>query len=415
MKTYFIETFGCQMNVADSQLVESLLLQRGFVKADIPEFADLIIVNTCSVREKAENRALARIEEYSNKKKRQSSIWVMGCMAQRLGNRLKEINPQIDNVIGAIDVEFIAENIDKYLHENHVSEQNLLKNGVSVFLPVMRGCNNFCTYCIVPYVRGREHSIPMNELVETAKKMVDSGAVEITLLGQNVNSYDDNGIKFYKLVEEIHKIEGLKRIRFTTSHPKDLSEELINVIADLPKVCNHIHLPVQAGSDRILKLMNRKYTSADYLRLIDKIRNKIPDVDLTTDVMVGFPSETDKDYKATIELMKKVEFTTAFMFAFSPREGTKAATYDTQVDKKIKSERLAELVNIQTEITKKHFLKMVGKTIEVLFTARQDRKDKMWMGQDYGTKRVLYDSSENLSGKLVKLKVKKSTGMTLVC
>ena len=262
MLSVYIETFGCQMNVADSTLVEELLLERGYSPVKNPPEADLIIVNTCSVRERAENRAMARIGEFARIKKGNQQLWVIGCMAQRLGDTLKTEIPAIDRIIGAENLEYIANDIDTFLARSSqpCSVKQLKADGVSAFLPIMRGCDNYCAYCVVPYVRGREHSIPAKLLCDDAKRMIAKGVREITLLRQNVNSYRDNDTDFADLIMLLHEIDGLMRIRFTTSHPKDIGDKLIQTITTLPKVCKHIHLPVQSGSSKILGLMNRKYT-----------------------------------------------------------------------------------------------------------------------------------------------------------
>lgn len=406
------------MNVADSEMLAEALSTRGYALTSSFKDADLLVINTCSVRERAEKRALARITEYSRLKEKAGKrqvIWVVGCMAERLGERLKELVPGIDRIIGATKMEHIANNIDDYLEDS--STFYTKKKGaspVSCFLPIMRGCDNYCAYCIVPFVRGREHSVAMDILKIKTGEIVEKGTREIVLLGQNVNSYRDGGSDFPDLIRKLHYVDGLERIRFTTSHPKDLSEKLINTIAELPKVCKHIHLPVQSGSTRILGLMNRKYTREDYLRLIERIRTAVPEADITTDVMTGFPTETDRDFEQTVSLFKDVRFTTAFMFAFSIREGTAAGKMDGQIPQNVKKERLNRLVEIQTEITKKHYEEMTGRTVSALFCRRQDRGDRFWMGQDYGSKRVLLNCDEDMAGMILNVKIVKSTGMTLI-
>ncbi len=412
----FLETFGCQMNVADSDMLADLLAERGYRQTDSAGDADLIIVNTCSVRERAENRAKVRITQYARMKKPSQQLWVVGCMAQRLGDTLQQEIPGIDRVIGAEKLEYIANDIDTLLAERIGTEAypDAPGRGIAAFLSIMRGCDNYCAYCIVPYVRGREHSIPAGRLKKQAEEMVAHGTREITLLGQNVNSYRDDSRDFADLIHILHDIDGLKRLRFTTSHPRDLSDKLIRTMAELPGVCNHIHLPVQSGSTRILTKMNRKYTREHYLERIELLRQQIPDVDITTDVMVGFPGETENDYRHTLSLFEQVRFTAAFMFSYSVRPGTKAAAMDNQVPEKVRKERLKGLVDLQTEITRDAYRAMVGRTAEVLFTGRQDRKDRAWMGQDYGCKRILLSCREDIAGMILKVNIIKSTGMTLI-
>lgn len=416
MLKVFFKTLGCQMNVSDSSMVENLLRERGYLPSETVKDADLVIVNTCSVRERAETRAKALLNEYAAIKKKRAQLWVVGCMAQRLGRKLIEEIPSIDRVIGAKDLEYIASDIDTFLAKRMESPINTesYKSEPSVFLPVMRGCDNYCAYCIVPYVRGHEHSISKNEILEKTRKLVDGGTCEISLLGQNVNSYHDNDSDFADLLYALNEIDGLKRIRFTTSHPKDISGKLIQTISDLPKVCNHIHLPVQSGSSSVLNNMNRKYTRGHYLEKIEKIKTILPDIDITTDVMVGFPGETDDDFQETLSLFREVRYTTAFMFAFSIRTGTKAATMSDQVPNEIKKERLNTLIKLQTEITKDHYQAMVGKTVEVLFTLQQERRDRGWLGQDFGCKRVLLSCTDPVAGMIFKVNIIRSSGMTLI-
>ncbi len=417
-----IETFGCQMNVADSENLADLLAIRGFTETSKNDEADLIIVNTCSVREKAESRAKARLREHGARKKKGALLWVIGCMAQNIGEALKKEIPGLNRVIGAPDLEYISFDIDSYLADLNIDEdddddeqiQQVRELSISRFIPIMRGCNNFCSYCIVPHVRGREHSIEALKLSNEIKKMAKNGVKEITLLGQNVNSYNDGDLNFPGLIRYIHNIKGIERVRFTTSHPKDMGVELIETIRDLPKLCTHIHLPVQSGSSEILDKMNRKYTREDYLEKIEIIKNLIPEADITTDAMVGFPGETDEQFQETLSLFQQVRYTTAYMFAYSVRTGTAAEKYEDQVSTEIKKERLKKLIDIQTEITKEKYASMVGKEGEALFTRRQDKNNHEWIGQDFGFKRVLLDSEDDLYGKITPFRVKSSTGMTLV-
>lgn len=416
MAFVYFQTFGCQMNVADSDDLKRKLIGRGFMETDSIHDADLVVVNTCSVREHAELRAKARIAEFAKIKKSHARLWVTGCMAQRLGDMLKKEITGIDLVIGAKRIDDIDSLLDSHLpiastqHSTPVFETSL----TSDFIPVMRGCNNYCAYCIVPYVRGNEISIPLVKIIDSIKKRVDEGIKEISLLGQNVNSYNDNGTDFSGLLEQVAAIDGLMRVRFTTSHPKDCSEKLIRTIADTPKLCHHIHLPVQAGSDSVLSAMNRKYSSSDYLKMADFIKKTIPDVDITTDILVGFPGETEKDFEATLDLVKRARFTTAFMFAYSVREGTAAAKLSDSVPKEEKLARLNQLIELQTNITKDLYTSMIGKTIDVLISGRQDKRDRLWMGLDNGCKRVLIACDKMETGTILNTVVLKSSGMTLI-
>jgi len=408
------------MNTADSDTIHQLLSQRGFVLNDSHINSDLIVVNTCSVREAAEKRARARISEFANGKKNHQGqkLWVTGCMAERLGDALILDIPGIDLIIGAKQMERIDDVVEsqfpKCQDDDNPSASIFQKTTVTDFVPIMRGCDNYCAYCVVPYVRGREMSVPYDTIESTVKQKVDAGIKEITFLGQNVNSYSHDGIDFPELLSRMASISGLERIRFTTSHPKDCTERLVDVMASSPKIATHFHLPFQAGADRVLSLMNRKYTSSHYRKLIDMIKKRIPDVDLTADILVGFPSETDAEFRETLSLVKDVRFTTAFMFAYSPREGTAAAAMPEEISKAEKMARLAELIALQTEITREIYEKTVGREFEVLITDRQQKRDMAWMGQDRGCKRVLISCENAVAGMIFNVRAVRSSGMTLI-
>jgi tRNA-2-methylthio-N6-dimethylallyladenosine synthase len=416
MPLFFFQTFGCQMNIADSDDLRRELQCRGYSETSDVHLADLLIVNTCSVRENAESRAKARIQEFGRIKKKGANLWVIGCMAQRLGDKLKDEIKSVDKVIGARQIEALSANLDQYLpsfsdsglHDEH-------HGSPGDFIAVMRGCENYCTYCIVPHVRGPEISIPAQEIVSKVSDRVKDGISEFTLLGQNVNSYRDNETDFADLLKMVASIDGVRRVRFTTSHPKDCSEKLIKTIAAIPSLCKHIHLPVQAGSNRILNLMNRKYTVDHYLGLIEMIRNNIPDADITSDIMVGFPGETEQDFEDTLRLVEKVRYTTAFMFAYSAREGTAAASMTDTVPEKVKLSRLKSLIDLQTSITKKIYDETVGRELEVMISGRQEKREKLWMGMDVGFKKVLLACDDVQAGMILKVRAVRSSGMTLIC
>ncbi|MFP4164993.1 MAG: tRNA (N6-isopentenyl adenosine(37)-C2)-methylthiotransferase MiaB [Chitinispirillaceae bacterium] len=414
MPSVFFQTFGCQMNVADSDSIHSLLSQRGFVLTDSPHKADLIVVNTCSVRENAEKRARARIAEFAGiKQRRKGKLWVIGCMAERLGDTLRVQIPGVDQVIGARQMERIEEVVDSLVPSGGQSGV-FQRSTVTDFVPVMRGCDNYCAYCIVPYVRGSEMSIPYEIIERDVKKKVSAGVKEITFLGQNVNSYNCDGMDFPDLLARVAGVDGLERIRFTTSHPKDCTQKLIDTVASNHKFCSHIHLPVQAGSDRILSCMNRKYDSDHYRRLLEMIRARIPHADITTDIMVGFPTESEAEFRDTLELVKEARYTTAFMFAYSPREGTAAASMREEISEERKQARLRELIELQTQITRDIYASAVGKELEVFISGRQEKRDRAWMGQDHGCKRVLLACSDIEAGTILKVKAVQSSGMTLI-
>ena len=411
-----IETFGCQMNVADSEMLEELLFARGFEHCKSDKDADLIVVNTCSVRAKAENRAKARLREYAAHKKKGAQLWVVGCMAENIGDELKKEIPKLDRVIGAPDMEYLSFNIDGYLKTLSTEDANEASHtsGISRFLPIMRGCDNYCSYCIVPFVRGREHSVKSGNIYKQILEMAETGTKEITLLGQNVNSYNDNGMNLTELIHYLHDIPKIERIRFTTSHPKDMSDDLIQTVKELPKLATHIHLPVQSGSTEVLKRMNRKYTIDHYMTRIDLIKKLLPNADITTDVMVGFPGESDAEFEETLNLFKKVNYTTAYMFGYSVRKGTAAEKYENQIPLDIIKARLQTLVDLQNEITKKRYFEMIGTEGEALFTRRQTKGKREWVGQDYGFKRVVLEDNEDLYGKIIRYRVASATGRTLI-
>jgi tRNA-2-methylthio-N6-dimethylallyladenosine synthase len=420
MPSVFFQTFGCQMNVADSDALLRALGARGYALVSVPEEADLIVVNTCSVREHAEVRAQQRIAEYAAIKKKRpgARLWVVGCMAERLGEKLKEKNRGIDAVIGAPELADADAVVLRYIdkEENAAAENRVHPApGVSEFVPVMRGCDNYCAYCVVPFVRGRETSVPADSVERDVRKRVERGVREVTLLGQNVNSYNDQGIDFPDLLGRIAAIDGVSRVRFTTSHPKDLSEKLVRAIAETPKICRHIHLPVQSGSDRVLSLMNRRYSAAHYLSLVKMLRTILPDADITTDLLVGFPSETDADFAETLRLVEQVRFTTAFMFAYSAREGTAAARRGDDVPRTTKIARLNRLIKLQTEITRSVYEAMVGRTLAMMVYGRLEKRGSEFLkGQDAGCRRVLLPCADVKAGTILPVRAVRSSGMTLI-
>lgn len=404
------------MNVADSNSVEAAFLRRGFLLAQTPECADLIIVNTCSVREHAEQRAKARITEFCSIRKPGASIWVIGCMAERLGEELRREITGIDRVVGARSIDRIEELIDLEYSGCTVEPLGHWANkGVCDFVSVMRGCDNYCAYCIVPYVRGHEQSISKETIIDEIGRKAKHGVKEVTLLGQNVNSYRDGAMDFADLLAEVAQVEGIERIRFTTSHPKDCSEKLIRTIAHEHKCCRHIHLPFQAGSDAVLRSMKRGYTSGQYRERIAMIRSFLPDADITTDIMVGFPGETDEMFDDTLALVEEVRFTTAFMFAYSVREGTTAAKLGDTVSHADKQARLRRLIDLQTAVTKEIYAGMTGRTVELLISGRQEKRQRMWMGLDRGCKRALIACDDVQAGTILQAAVLETSGMTLIC
>jgi tRNA-2-methylthio-N6-dimethylallyladenosine synthase len=417
MPSVYFQTFGCQMNVADSDALRRALAARGYAPVGAPDGADLIVVNTCSVRERAEARARARIAELAaiKKRRRGARLWVIGCMAERLGPKLRECIPGVDAVIGATlltDAEAVA---GRYIDESDHGVPAPVAPAVSEFVPVTRGCDNYCSYCIVPYVRGREQSIPASDVLGYIEARVAAGVREVTLLGQNVNSYCDGGTDFPELLARVAQINGLRRVRFTTSHPKDCTEKLVRAMAASPVICRHLHLPVQSGSDRVLSLMNRTYTADHYRSIVAMARSLVPGIDITTDLLVGFPSETESEFEATLALVREVRFTTAFMFAYSVREGTAAARLEDDVPRAAKIGRLDRLVRLQTAITRERYEAAVGGEREVMVYDRVIKNNGEFLrAQDHGCKRVLVACTDVPAGTILTVRTIRSSGMTLI-
>mgnify|MGYP001164586931 CR=1 FL=1 len=380
MKIY-LQTFGCHMNKYDSEVMKSLLLKEGYKFTDNWQEADVILVNTCSVRQHAEDRVysyLGKLGEYKKMEKPNLIIGICGCMAQKEGMNLWERIPYLNLVCGTYSIPKINEllrdllktpdkgwragrwiDTSEAIHNFPPPVYEARDSKISAWVAIMKGCNNYCSYCVVPYLRGREISWPLEEIENEVKELAHKGIKEVTLLGQNVNSYKDQRLKtkdqsdFAYLLERINNIDGIERIRFMTSHPKDMSPVTIEAVRDLPKVCKHIHLALQSGSDRILKLMNRKYTRNQYQELVDRIRQTVPDVSITTDIMVGFPTESEEDFLDTYNLFKEMEFDASYLFKYSPRPGTKATEMEDNVAEEIKKERLNKLLSMQKRIARK--------------------------------------------------------------
>ncbi len=415
-------TYGCQMNVADSERMVGLLEKIGYTLTDDADRADLILINTCCVRATAEDKIFGQIGRFKSLKREKPALilGVAGCMAQKEGENLIKRAPHIDFVLGtgqSSEVARVVQSIElerkHFVDVSNVSGQESgirgqgfpLRGGqVSTFVPIMYGCNNFCTYCIVPYVRGRERSRKPEEIFAEVKQATAEGFKEITLLGQNVNSYA-GGMTFAELLTAVDKIHGVERLRFMTSHPKDLSAELIAAIAGGKHICEHIHLPVQYGSDKILRRMNRVYTVEKYLRLVEKIRAALPTVSLTTDLIVGFPGETDEDFQETLDFLRAVEFDAAFTFIYSKRSGTPAATFENQIDDVTKHRRLEELMRVQNEISLAKNLALENSTVEVLVEGASKTDDKIFTGRTRSNKLVLFAHGDERAGDLVNVKI----------
>ncbi len=423
-KSYYIDTYGCQMNAHDSESLAGILEIMGYVPAQAREEADIIVFNTCCVRENAENRIKGNIGAVKPlKEKRPDLITVVcGCMTQQPGaaQSLKKTFSFIDIVMGSGCVHKLPELLLEVLSGRRtapllsgpneaITEHTPVKRvrKESAYINIMYGCNNFCSYCIVPYVRGRERSRRSEDILEEARALAGDGCLEIVLLGQNVNSYgkDSGEISFAQLLRRLDKIDGIKRISFMTSHPKDLSEELIEAMAQCEHVSNQLHLPVQSGSDRILRLMNRKYTRAHYMDLVRSIREHIPDIGLSTDLIVGFPGETDEDFEDTLSLCREIGFASAFTFIYSKRSGTPAASMPEQVPLKIKRERIMKLIEVVEEGALRVSQNYLGKEYEVLVESLSRRSGSMLSGRTSCGRTVTFKGEPSLIGSFANVKI----------
>lgn len=461
--TYFFETYGCEMNIAESAAVEQLLIARGWKQAASAQVADLAIINTCSVRGSAEERIEGRLGWFNGLKAVRSckigaktklldqaveyvkdgpkplTLVVMGCMAERMLNEFHIKFPFVDYVVGTYAKHHFGEIItaieegrkpfevddsEKY----QFAEVSAEPGAFSTFVPIMHGCNNFCTYCIVPYVRGREVSRPVNEILKELDILNSYGVREITLIGQNVNSYhgvagdssisvpDAENVTFAQLLQlianHLKKTQSkIEWVRFMSSHPKDFTDDVIDVIAKNPVICHHIHLPVQHGSTAVLKKMNRVYTREQYLQLVQKIKNKIPDVSLTTDIMMGFPTETEEDVELTLDLMRQVKYESAMMYFYNPREGTPAAKME-QLPESVRKERLQRVIDLQLEHTHEQMSKRIGMEVKVLAeSVSRDDKNEL-LGQTQQHEKVAFLADKSLIGNFVNVKITSLNGNT---
>jgi tRNA-2-methylthio-N6-dimethylallyladenosine synthase len=432
---YFITTFGCQMNVHDSEILAGILTSMGYSQASVVEEADLILFNTCCVRENAENRTYGNIGILKALKKTKPSliIGVCGCMVQQPSevDKIKRSYPYVDLVFGTHNLHQLPELIHKVQSSGlRVIEvwdtDGAIYEGLPVrrdepfkaWVTIMYGCNNFCAYCIVPYVRGRERSRRPEQIIAEIGELVQDGVTEITLLGQNVNSYGKDLAEpqwnFARLLREIAQHTDIKRIRFQTSHPKDLSDELIETIAVEPKVCRHLHLPVQAGSTKVLQLMNRQYTREQYQELVAKIRNRIPGIAITTDIIVGFPGELEEDFQATLDLVTQVRYDGAFTFIYSPRIGTPAATMADPVPEAEKKQHLAKLIETQNTVSLEKNRAFIGTLSEVMVEGPSERNPDIWSGRNSQYKLVHFKPIPRLKpGELVGVLITAATTFTL--
>ena len=427
-KTYWVETYGCQMNVSDSELMEGVLASGGFTRVAAPEEADVILVNTCAIREHAEQRVLGRVAELNRVKRSRPGtlIGVCGCMAQRLGSRLIEKAEYVDMVIGPDAYRSLPQLIDEAARngdsvvdvdlkpsENYEGLEMRRKSRVSAWIPIQRGCNYRCTFCIVPYTRGSEKNREPGAILAEIRALADDGVSEFTLLGQTVNSYRHDDWDFTRLLRAIARLAGVRRLRYTSPHPNDLTRELVEVMAEEDAVCPQMHLPVQSGSDSVLKRMVRRYTREEYLAKVDMLRELIPHIALSTDIIVGFPGESDEDFEETLSLVRAVRYDDAFTFRYSPREGTPSTRMDEGwfVPDHVAQGRLETLITLVREIAAEKNLAEVGTTVEVL-VEKKARRGELMQARTASNKVVLVPGPEDWIGRYMRVALTGTSGAT---
>lgn len=429
----YIETYGCQMNFADSDVLAAILSPR-YERTDDYKQADLILMNTCSIRDHAEQRVLNRLREFAAMKKRRAGLYIgiVGCMAERMKEELLEEALKVDLVVGPDAYRSLPALLDRLEAEGEkgldvelskeetyhdIIPLRAAENKVSAFVSIMRGCQNFCTYCVVPYTRGVERSRPADSIVEEARRLFGEGYREVTLLGQNVNSYRYDDISFARLMAAVAGVNPLLRVRFATSHPKDLSDELLEVMAAYPNICHAIHLPVQSGSTSMLKRMNRKYTREHYLQRVAAIRRFLPDASLSTDIIAGFCGETEAEHQETLSLMREVGYDSAFMFKYSDRPGTFAHRhYQDDIPEEEKTRRLNEIIALQNELSLACNQPYIGRTVEVLVEGVSEKRGRQYIGRNSQNKVVLFEPTEAVvhPGDYVQVRVTRCSAVTLL-
>ena len=427
-KSYFIETYGCQMNVADSELISGLLSSEGYNKTSDIHAADIIFVNTCAIREHAEDKVHSRLGFYNQlkQKKPETIIGILGCMAQNLKEDILESKPFVDIILGPDSYRKLPEMINNRSNKiDHIVDTKLSRyevydnlfpsrnEGINAWISIMRGCDKFCTFCIVPFTRGRERSRSIDSIVSEAVQAVSDGFHEITLLGQNVNSYNHQGQKFHELLDEVAQINGLKRIRYTSPHPQDMTQEVLNVMRKHQKICNYVHLPLQAGNDRILKRMNRTYKKLEFISLVKQIRETLPNVGLSTDIIVGFPGESKIEFNDTLDVMEKVHFDSAYTFKYSSRPGTKASEFEDLVAEDEKQSRLEMVIEMQKKHTLSQNKKRVGSIEMILVEKESKRSTNHWAGRTDSNRWVMFEKNNSQIGDLVSVKITNAKGITL--
>jgi tRNA-2-methylthio-N6-dimethylallyladenosine synthase len=423
MKRVYIETYGCQMNVADTGLLYGVLREGGFEKTSDPAEADVMLVNTCAIRENAEQRVVGRIGELKRHKRTGDVLGVVGCMAQRLGDDLLEGARHVDLVVGPDGYSGLGDLIAKAMDgerpvdvefkswEHYEDVAPLFDGGVTAFVTVQRGCDHKCTFCIVPMTRGPERSRKLSDVVGEVLRVAEAGTTEVTLLGQTVNNYNDGVSDFGELLRAVGDVDGIRRLRFTSPHPNDFSENVMRAMGEVPEVCEHVHLPLQSGSSRVLKRMLRRYTREDFLRCAEGLRKAVPGIALTTDIIVGFPGETDDDFEETMSLVREIEFDDAFTFIYSVREGTPAEKLPDRVDPEVAGPRLQRLIEEVRAIGRKKNVGLVGDVVEVLYE-KKARRGELLQGRTRSNKVVLVEKGTESIGEYEHVRITGTTGST---
>ncbi|MCB1114150.1 MAG: tRNA (N6-isopentenyl adenosine(37)-C2)-methylthiotransferase MiaB [Chlamydiia bacterium] len=430
-KTFYVRTYGCQMNELDSDVMAGQLIQRGLSRVENEADADLLLFNTCSIRDLAERKVMGKLGQLGKNPSKNAIIGVTGCMANAKKETLLAKLPHIDFVLGTNNLHHLNEVLDNVMASGKPEVRTDTKftfeldymaadrnDGVSAYVSIIRGCDKYCTYCVVPYTRGPEVSRPPEHIVEECKKLAEKGTREVTLLGQNVNSYGKDqkewNTRFHDLLYQIDKIPGIERIRFMTSHPIDITKELMEAVRDLPSLCEFVHFPIQSGSSRILKKMHRIYTKEQYMEKVAMLKEIVPNVTLGTDIIIGFPTETEEEFQMTCDVMQEIEYSVAFLYTYSARQGTPAMRWKDDVPEEVKDERLKRLSELQSPIFRKQRLAMLHDTVEVL-VEKQNFKDPTYMkGRTRCWKNVLFKGDQSLTGTLQRVKIHTVQNQTLI-
>ena len=441
MKQIFIKTYGCQMNERDTEALRALLKSRGYAISDDAHNADVILLNTCSIREQAETKAIGQLTSLLVQKKRRATLLgILGCMAQRQGEKLQKRIPGIDFIIGTEKLHRVADYLDEYFadakakpkstiidvatekdSQNKILAHDLRPNQASAFVSIMQGCNMRCRYCIVPQTRGRERYRPMEDIFEEIRYLAANGVKEITLLGQIVNRYGqgefptvDGQSPFVQLLGKIQPLDGIERIRFMSPHPLGFGDDLIQCFGRLSKLCPHVHLPLQSASDRILRAMKRPYSRDGFRQIVLRLRERVPDIALSTDIIVGFPGETEDDFHVTLEFFEEISFDMAFIFQYSPRDGTPAALYKEQIPENIKAERQQKLLKLLEQHSRRHNQKLIGTTQSILVEGKARYGDTKFWGRNPGFRKIIFDEKEDLVGRFVSVKIEGASTTALL-